>query len=387
MLGAVGMTTLAAVPVFLVSAESVRIRTELQIDEARFGLAASCFFASAAAAAVCGGRGVDRLGRRHSTVLAGTLACAGGLLLALTVHSYWQLLLALVVLGMANAALQLTANLTLASAIPRGRQGTAFGIKQSAVPLAIMVGGLSVPTLGATVGWRWPFGFTALAGVAVACAGWGLPHRTSSARRQTSLAQGPPRNALVWTACGMALASAAVNALGAFIAAWGFEAGLTPSQAGFLMAVGSGLSVVARIATGYRADRRNGRNLVVVRRQITVGALALLLISFGGVPLLWAAALLAFAVGWAWPGLLMFGVVRMGRSSPAAASGTIQAGAFVGGALGPALFGVTVSTWSFAFAWQCSAACMLLAAALIGRGRRAFVRDLSLRPLDVSPGR
>ena len=42
-------------------------------------------------------------------------------------------------------------------------------------------------------------------------------------------------------------------------------------------------------------------------------------------------AIVAFAVGWAWPGMMLFAVVRVGREAPAAASGAVQVGAFAGG--------------------------------------------------------
>lgn len=87
MLSAGAMATLGAVPVFLVSAQSAFVRSELKFNEAQFGIAVGCF-ASAAVAAMLGGRLVDRLGRRRSTMLARSLACAGGGGLAVLAHSY-----------------------------------------------------------------------------------------------------------------------------------------------------------------------------------------------------------------------------------------------------------------------------------------------------------
>ena len=52
---------------------------------------------------------------------------------------------------------QPAANLLLARAVPADRQGLAFGIKQSAIPAAAMLGGLAVPSIALTWGWRWAF--------------------------------------------------------------------------------------------------------------------------------------------------------------------------------------------------------------------------------------
>ena len=381
MAAASAMTTLGAIPVFLLSSQSVLIRGELGFDETRLGLAASSFFAAAATAALAGGRLIDRLGRRRGTLLAGLVAALGGGLLALGARSYAVLVASLVVLGAANAALQVTSNLSLARSIPPHRQGLAFGIKQSAIPLAIVLGGLAVPTVAVVVGWRWTFGIAALAAVAVVVSGLRLPREPMSRRQRGGDIERAPASALALTAAAMAVASAAVNSLGAFLAAWGYQVGMTPSQTGYLMAAGSGLSIVSRVVTGHLADRRGGRNLPVVARQMLAGAVALAGVSVGDETTLWPAAILAFAIGWAWPGLMLFAVVRVGREAPGAASGAVQAGAFVGGASGPALFGLLVSATGYPFAWRVAAGCMLTAAVLVWAARRMFVRDLQTRPL------
>lgn len=382
MFAAGAMTTLGAVPVFLLSAQSVFVRTDLKFDEARFGLAASCFFAAAAAAAMLGGRLVDRLGRRRSTLLAGFLASAGGVGMAVLAHSYTVMVCMLVLLGFANAALQITSNLSLATAIPLNRQGLAFGVKQSAVPFAILLGGLSVPTVGAVIGWRWTFGLVGVAGTLVMASALRLPGDNGRRAKAADGHERPPRGAMILTVCGMAVASASVNSLGAFIASWGFDIGMSPAEAGFLMAAGSGLSIVARVVTGHMADRRDGGNLAVVIKQLVIGALAFLAISAGTIPILWVASILAFVLGWSWPGLLLFAVVRVGREAPGAASGALQAGAFVGGAAGPALFGILVSHTSYPVSWRVGGGFMLLAAGLLALARRQFLLDQAVRPLN-----
>ena len=171
MSAASAMTTLGAIPVFLLSAQSVFIRQDLDFDAAHFGLAVSCFFAAAATAALLGGGLVDRLGRRRSTLLAGTLSVLGGAGLAVGARSFPVLVATLIVLGVANATMQVTSNLSLAKSIPRHRQGLAFGVKQSAIPFAIVLGGLAVPWGGVIVGWRWTFGIIAMMAILVILGG------------------------------------------------------------------------------------------------------------------------------------------------------------------------------------------------------------------------
>jgi MFS family permease len=384
--GASALTTLGTIPVFLFSAQAVFIRSELDFDELRFGLAVSAFFASAALAAFLGGGLVDRLGRRRSTMMAGVLAAAGGLGMAWATYSWAALVALMVVLGTANAACQVTANLTLARAVPPHRRGLGFGVKQAAIPLSIVIAGLAVPVVGAAVGWRWSFTVTGLAGVVVLATGLRIPRAPSARANRSAARDRPPMSALLAVMAAMMLASAAANSLGSFVALWGFEVGLTPSQAGLLMAAGSALNIVVRVFSGHRADLRHGRNLPIVAAQLLVGAVSLAALSVASPWTVVPAALLAFGLGWSWPGLLLYAVVRIGRDSPAVASGIVQGGAFVGGAAGPVLFGVVVGTLGYATAWRMAALLFLGAALLVLVSRRLFIADLVARPPQTPIG-
>jgi MFS family permease len=386
LLGAGAMTTLGTLPVFLLSSQSVFVRRELGLDDGQFGVAVSVFFAAAASFALLGGGLVDRLGRRRGTVVAGLVSAAGCAAVGLGVSGYASLVPAMVVLGVGNAACQVTSNLTVARAVPPHRRGLGFGVKQSAIPLSIVIAGLAVPTVGAWVGWRGTFLLTGAAALAVVVRGLMLPAAVASGAAASRPADRPPLRALVTVMLGIALASAAANSLGSFTAAWGFEVGLSPGQAGLLMAVGSALNIAVRVLAGHRADLRFGRNLPVVAAQMVVGAVALAVLSVPSPVTVVAAGLVAFAIGWSWPGLLLYAVVRVGRDAPAAATGVVQAGAFAGGAAGPALFGLVVVASSYEVAWRAAAVLFLLAAGLVTLARRMFIADLVARPPAQSFG-
>lgn len=123
------------------------------LDEANLGLAASCFFGAAAVATLAGGAFMDRLSGRASTFTAAALSATACLGIAWGVTTLTGLLLLLAVGGLGNALLQGTGNVMLAHAVPPSRRGMAYGIKQSAIPVAVITGGLAAPTVGALVGW------------------------------------------------------------------------------------------------------------------------------------------------------------------------------------------------------------------------------------------
>lgn len=378
---AAAMTALGALPVYLVSAQSVLVREDLQFGEPQLGLAVGLFFGAAAVASMVSGALADRFGPRTSTIAAGSLVAAGAAGVALGAVSYPLLLVLLVLCGVANAALQTTANLILATSVPRDQQGLAFGVKQSAVPVATLLGGLSVPTIGVVVGWRWTYAAAAAAALLVVHVGLRAPTRAVERTRADRIGEAAPTSALVVTAIAATLSSAGVNSLAAFLPAWAFDLGLTPGEAGVLLAVASALCVLGRIASGVAADRRKGQHLPVVAAQLAVGAAAMVLLSLGSRPTLLVGALIAFGIGWSWPGLLLFSIVRVGRDNPAGASSAVQVGAFTGGAAGPALFGLLVAATTYPVAWRAAAATLTVAGALLLLARRMFIADLVQRPL------
>src|SRR5690606_29072959 len=103
-------------------------------------------------------------------LVAGGLVATGGLGIALLVQDWWWLVGAMAVLGAANATCQGTSNRTVATLLPSHRRGLGFGIKQGAVPVAIVLGGLAVPTTTEVFGWRSTFLITGSVGLLVAVA-------------------------------------------------------------------------------------------------------------------------------------------------------------------------------------------------------------------------
>lgn len=382
MVGASGTTTLGALPPFLLGAQAVWVREDLGVGLGVLGGAVSLFFGSAAVGSLVMGAAFDRLGRRRGLQLAGLLVAAGGLSMALAVRGPVTLLATTAVLGLGNAACQTAANLSMARALPPHRRGLGFGVKQSAVPVAIMLGGLAVPTLGESLGWRSTFLATAAVGfLTTASTTWRrTPVGRSGAATVSPPLDRPPVGPLLVCGVAIAFASAAANFLGAFIASWGYEVGLSATAAGLLMAGGSLGSITIRVVSGWRADGRHGANLPVVAAQMLVGAVALAGLSLGTRAGVVGFGLLAFSVGWAWPGLLLYAAARLGRDTPARASGVIQGGAFVGGAVGPLLFGTMAGALGFRVTWLAAAACFVVAAALVTWARAGFRRDLVARP-------
>ena len=97
-------------------------------------------------------------------------------------------------------------------------------------------------------------------------------------------------------------------------------------------------------------------------RYPAAGSAALL--ATGAVAPFVAGALVAFGLGWGWPGLFNLAVVGAEPHAPGAATGVTQTGIYVGAAGGPGGFGLVQSGRRYAVAWAIMGVLLLLAAAL-----------------------
>ena len=166
------------------------------------------------------------------------------------------------------------------------------------------------------------------------------------------------------------MGAASAGTLGAFFVSAGVDAGLVEGTAGLVLAAGSALGIVTRLAAGLQADRRGGGHLRVVALMLCGGAVIYCLLATETTWAFFVAGPLAFATGWAWPGLFNLAVVRVNPNAPGAATGITQTGTYLGAVVGPVLFGVVAEHVSFRAAWLGAAAMALLAALTIVGARR-----------------
>jgi MFS family permease len=305
---------------------------------------------------------------RASVVVTGACMLAAGLL----ADSLVALFAFLVVAGLANSVAQPAINLFMADQVPMERQGLAFGIKQTAIPTAVLMSGLALPVLAIPFGWRATFVICAVGPLAVAVVlGRHAPLLRPAAERDR-----PPRpsRTLILIALGAALGSAAPCALSAYLVASAVDVGIAEGAAGVLAAVGSAASLAVRLAVGIRADRRLDYGLGMVVALLALGCGGFALLATGAPALFVVGAIAAFALGWGWPGIFNMAVVHLHRESPGAATGISQTGIYVGAAGGPAAFGALYSAAGYSAAWLVTAGVALAAALVMAiAGRRAAI--------------
>lgn len=371
---AVAVATMTVLPLSLVGGLSIQLSADLDIPVSALGAASAAFFGAGTVMSPFAGILVTRIGARAAMRVSVLVVGAVLVVTGIWVDSLPVLLLLLAFGGAGNALAQPATNLFLAQRVTSGRQGTAYGVKQSAIPASSLLAGVAVPALGLTVGWRWAFLLLALPAIVLALwvPGGGTREHwvpDSTVRRR------PPRKILLVIAVGAGVAAACATSLSIFLVAGAVEAGWGEAPAGLLFAGASAVGVLARLGSGMQADRRGARHLEVVALMLGLGALGFAALASGDQVLYALGATVAYGLGWGWPGLLILSVVQLSPHNPAAATALTQVGTSGGAVLGPLGFGLVVENFSYAHAFTAAgiglavAAVTILVAARLSTGK------------------
>ena len=360
--GALTTTIAVSIPVFLVGGLAVQIGDELGFSPAGLGLAVSAYFGASALASVPAGALVERYGSTTISRCAIGLASASLLAVAVGARSLWSLVAILALGAAANALGQLASNSSLAQHVPPRRQGLSFGVKQAAIPVCTLLAGVAVPAVALTVGWRWAFVLAAVLAAAVIPL---VPARQAVVRKGGAGSGDRATGALVVLGVAATLAAAAANALGTFLVDSAVARGISPGPAGLALTLGGAVCAAARVTGGWQADRLPSRQVGVIAGLLATGAIGLLLLAVPGTPALVTGVVLGFGLGWAWPGLMNFAVVRLHPQAPAAATSITQTGVYAGGCVGPLTLGAVASAAGYPTMWVVAAVSMLSAAGLM----------------------
>ncbi len=365
-------TNLAGVlPLFLTGAMSVQIGRELGLDPSGIGwLLAGFAVMSLLLSAPLGAR-VGTIGISPSMRIASGLSVVSLLACAAAPN---RLLLAAAVLvgGTSNALGQTASNALVAARVRAARYGLAYAIKQSAIPLSILLGGLAVPAIALTVGWRHAYLVAAAVALAALLA---VPRHVAPSLGRAERPVSSDERGSVWLlGAGLVAAVVAATSIGAHAASSAVAIGFSEGSAGLMVAAGGAAGLAVRLAAGVRADRVSGGALTAAAVLCVMGAVGWLLMSTLW-PLLFVVGLLAAnAFGWGWPGLVHLAVARRFPEATAAASGITQTGVALGLLIGPPVIGLVAVSAGWAWAWVLAAGSALVGAALIALARRQLIK-------------
>jgi MFS family permease len=361
------MIVAVALPGLLVGSLAEDIRADLGLSATLVGVAVAALWLAAAIGSAPAGRFVDRFGATRGMHLAGALAALAATGAALS-GSPALLIASLAVAGLANAFATPGVSALASRSLPRERQGLAFGVQQAGPAIAALMAGLALPVLAGPLGWRSAFvGAAIVAAIAAVLAPRGetepAPKRRAGDRHLAPL---------LVLAAGALAANAAAGAALTFLVSHGTESGLSSGAAGALLAGAGACAALVRVGFGALADRRPRAAIHFAAGLLLVGAAGHGLLSGSTPAPVVAGAIIAIGAGWAWPGLVLFAVVRRHRRDPGAAVGVVVTGIFGGAVAGPLGAGFIADRASFELVWWLCAALAVLAAAALLAGDRLF---------------
>ena len=374
--------TASVMPGFLAGALGSDIKAEFGVGDTGLGLALALTYVFAAVAIVHAGELSDRIGYRRSLIVSMEVTMAGYLVVAFLARSFATLLVGLTVAGAGLTLAGPAAKVLVADHVSPERQGLAFGVHMSAIPLGPLLAGLTVPLVGGTDGWRWPFvGGALLAGAGMLM----LPRERAPAPSAVRAARDPAAGRFahvrmgplfVFAAAAM-LASCSVVAAAAFFVVNSENAGISESTAGLLLSAASAGVMTVRIALGALADRIRTGAVSTVAVLLTASAAGYALMA-ASTPWLYAlGGQAAIILGWSWPGLMVLALVRIYPESPGLASSFVIGGLNLGAVVGPMAFGAISDAASSSVALAVAAAWVLGAAVLSLASRVRLESSLS----------
>ncbi|MEU6857960.1 MFS transporter [Glycomyces sp. NPDC046736] len=368
---AMSVQVAAVLPLFLFGGLAVQVAAELGMSVSQIGLVTGLYFAISALTTVPSGRLVDRFGALVTARVAVALSACALAGIAGLAHDPIVLAVFLVLCAPANGLGQLASNTVLTEWAPAKRRGLLFGAKQASVPLCIMLGGLSVPVVALTIGWRWAFVFGAVLVLAalVPLAGLGRP-----APRERRNTPGPLDPTLLLFAAATFLGATAATPIGSFLTTYTVDIGGSESFAGLNLTIGGIAGVIARTGFGAVGDRGTGREFLVISLMLLGGAAGIATYLFELPWLLPVGTVAAYALGWAWPGLMNHAVTSRYPDAPALATSVTQTGIFLGGALGPFSFGLLVHHAGWSAGWIAVAGAMAASSLFIVLGSAVAAR-------------
>jgi sugar phosphate permease len=330
------------------------LRADYDLSLSAFGAVLGAVTAGATFTLVPWGLLTDRIGERRSLTIGlvgaglalGVSAAGGSLFLA------GMLFLA----GVLGAVTNVASGRVVMGWFDFAERGTAFGLRQAAVPLGGAIAAFTLPALAAGAGAR--AGLLALGGgclvAAIACGGWlrdpPASHDGGGSQRR------PLKDRRIYRLAGASgLLVAAQAAVIGFVPLFVHEQrGLSEVAAGLVLAVIQVVGIVLRVLAGLWSDRL-GRRLEPLRRAAAVVAVAWLLtpLAFGLplavlLPVLVASGSLAFS----WNGLSFNAAAEYGERGRAGTAIALQQTAlFASAALVAPLFGwlVSVTSWRAAY--------------------------------------
>lgn len=372
---ATSATVVCALPMMLTGGLAVQMTEEIGFGAAALGLLIAVFRGTSSGTTFLWGKATDRLGAvvaLRIAVLMSAIACIG----VATSESFGWVVGWMIVGGSGIAIALPATNRLIVNSVPLERRGLGFGIKQSSLPGASVLAGLSVPLIALTVGWRFAFALGSVLAIGVLI---GIGKRSPEARRAARDRPKPPpverRPLILLMAVAFGISNFASSTMPAFYVDAAVDAGTNTSLAGAVLAAASVGAILVRFTSGVASDRIASGHLYLCAGLLIVGAVGQGLLASGRPEMMVGGVLIGMAGVWGVNGVFWYALMRAYPSAPGTATGVVATIGHAGGTLGPLVFGSIAETISYGTAWMVSGVAALTAAAAMALASRSLKRN------------
>lgn len=346
---------------------------DLNLSPSQLGVLVTINFVTASMASMVAGRIVDRVDERKA--LLGLFLYSSAILLAASAASSYPWLLVVFALGGPPlASANPITNRLLSLHVDTDRHGMAMGIKQSGVPIGILLSGIALPVLAGLVGWQGSLGMMALLPLLAAAVAWVYVPAGLIEKSPPQAGSWKPRGLIFWLMVFAFFMGGGVASTHTFLPLYGHEVlGLSEQLAGLTLSAIGVTGIVARILWTHLAGKagRVRAALFMVSGASAVSSAAFLAAPVFGVALVWFGAAVQGASAVAWAPIAMLAVLRgVGTPETGHASAMVNLGFFAGFIVSPPAFGKLVEwTGAYTVGWLTVAGQFLAAVAVLALWR------------------
>jgi sugar phosphate permease len=329
------------------------IRDEFDVSLARVGVLLASLWVGTTLTLLLWGLLADRLGER--VVLGTGLAACGALALAAGwAGEFWTLVILLFVASAAGASVNAASGRAVMQWFAPEERGLALGIRQTAIPVGVGIGGVVLPSLEHAGGLAAAFSFLGALCLAAALVA-AIVIREAPARDVELEGDAIPwtlRDRRLWTlSFGSGLYLFGQIPLMSFAVLFLHDVhGMSEARAGGVLAAFQAGAVLTRIGAGRLSDRLANRlrPLRWIGLASACGLLVTALVADGGLGVVVVVVVVAGAISMAWNGLSLTAAAELaGRARSGAAIGFQQTTLGVIGIVVPIVFAVLVEKTSY----------------------------------------
>ncbi|SEL40768.1 CynX/NimT family MFS transporter [Nitrosovibrio tenuis] len=371
--------------------------SDLRFGPASLGYLVMSSFGVAAVLSLWAGAFVDRIGSRNALiVLFSTIASAFTWIAS--VESYYGLIGATALCGIAQALANPVTNLLIAQQVPPAKKAKIVGLKQSGVQLAALFAGLVLPGIAFEYGWRTAFAMVVPVAILFALTAPFVTPKThpGTGRGFTFF---PPNSFLLRLMGIQFCVGVSLSAFVTFLPTFAIQHGMPLSLAGTLIAVLGVMGMCSRIVLTPMGAKFKDESLLLLL-LIAIAACSMGVMMLTDAENHWRLWVGAVGVGLTAVGtnaIAMSMLIRDAAFGPVTvASGFVSVAFFGGFALGPPFFGA-ISNYSGAnysgdplFGWTALigvllSACMMSSALASARrrARASLMAADAMQPTNV----